>query len=145
MVRLAPSIAMHDGRPRRATSKFMARCRARRSKDFAVIDEHGRRRLLILTAGFMATTVFPGAVPDAGAGMEIEGRPLVDFLQWAAARTGRRLVLADAGARRQVATIHMHGSIRGLTVFEALSAVMASTSLHFEMSPAALRISSAEI
>jgi hypothetical protein len=51
--------------------------------------------------------------------MDIENRPLLEFLSWAARETGRTLVLGDDAARRQAATIRMHGNVRGLTTIEA--------------------------
>jgi ferric-dicitrate binding protein FerR (iron transport regulator) len=74
--------------------------------------------------------------------IDIENRPLRDFLEWFSRETGRKLLLADEPARRQVGSIRMHGDIRGLTAMEALSAVMASTSLHYELPEGAIRVSS---
>ncbi len=74
---------------------------------------------------------------------EIENRPLREFLEWFARETGRRLEIADDAARRQAATIRMHGNVRGLTAMEALAAVMASTTLHYELPEGAVRVSSA--
>jgi len=75
--------------------------------------------------------------------IEIENRPLQEFLVWFSRETGRKLVLADEEARRQTATIRMHGSVRGLTAMEALSAVMAATTLRFELPEGTIRVSSA--
>jgi hypothetical protein len=75
--------------------------------------------------------------------IEIENRPLQEFLVWFSRETGRKLVIADDEARKQTATIHMHGNVRGLTAMEALSAVMASTTLRFELPEGAIRVSSA--
>jgi hypothetical protein len=74
--------------------------------------------------------------------IEIEDRPLQEFLAWFSRETGRKLVLADEGARRQVGAIHMHGNVRGLTAMEALSAVMASTTLRYELPEGMIRVSS---
>ena len=46
---------------------------------------------------------------------EIDNRPLQDFLEWVARESGRKLVVADDLAGDKVATIRMHGSVRGLT------------------------------
>jgi ferric-dicitrate binding protein FerR (iron transport regulator) len=75
--------------------------------------------------------------------IEIENRPLQEFLVWFSRETGRKLELADDEVRRQTATIRMHGSVRGLTAMEALSAVMAATTLRFELPEGAIRVSSA--
>jgi len=75
--------------------------------------------------------------------IDIENRPLLEFLSWAARETGRTLILGDDAARMQAATIRMHGTVRGLTTIEALHAVMAATSLRFELPEGAIRVSSA--
>ena len=75
--------------------------------------------------------------------IEIENRPLQEFLDWFSRETGRKLVLADDAARKQAATIRMHGNVRGLTAMEALSAVMAATTLRFELPEGVIRVSSA--
>lgn len=72
---------------------------------------------------------------------EIENRPLEEFLKWVARESGRQLVLADDEARTQVATIRMHGSIHGLTPMRALSAVMSTTELHYDLPDGQIRVS----
>jgi len=74
---------------------------------------------------------------------EIENRPLREFLDWFSRETGRKLVLADDAVREQTASIRMHGNVRGLTAMEALSAVMAATTLRFELPEGVIRVSSA--
>jgi ferric-dicitrate binding protein FerR (iron transport regulator) len=72
----------------------------------------------------------------------IENRPLFEFLQWFARETGRKLEIDDS-SRTQAMTILMHGSVKGLTVTEALSAVMATTTtLKYELPEGVIRISS---
>jgi len=73
--------------------------------------------------------------------IDIENRPLGEFLAWFARETGRRLVIADPGTQRQVDTIRMHGSVRGLSPEQALKAVMASTSLRFDLPAGVIRVS----
>ena len=75
--------------------------------------------------------------------IEIENRPLQEFLVWFSRETGRKLELADDAARLQTASILMHGNVRGLTAMEALTAVMASTTLRFELPEGVIRVSSA--
>jgi hypothetical protein len=75
--------------------------------------------------------------------LEIEDRPLNDFLEWFSRETGRKLVIADEVARHQAASIRMHGNVRGLSALEALTAVMASTTLRFELPEGLIRVSSA--
>jgi len=72
---------------------------------------------------------------------DIENRPLGEFLAWVARESGRELVLADDQARQQAATIRMHGSVHGLTPMQALSAVMATTELRYDLPDKQLRIS----
>ena len=74
---------------------------------------------------------------------EIENRPLQEFLVWFSRETGRKLELADDAARKQTATILMHGNVHGLTAMEALTAVMAATTLRFELPEGVIRVSSA--
>lgn len=74
---------------------------------------------------------------------EVENRPLQEFLEWVARESGRELVLADEATRKQVATIRMHGSVSGLAPMQALSAVMAATSLRYELPDGKIRVSSA--
>jgi hypothetical protein len=74
---------------------------------------------------------------------EIENRPVQEFLAWFSRETGRKLELADAAARQQAATILMHGNVHGLTAMEALTAVMAATTLRFELPEGVIRVSSA--
>jgi ferric-dicitrate binding protein FerR (iron transport regulator) len=73
--------------------------------------------------------------------IDIENRPLGEFLDWCARETGRQLVIADQGTRQQVDSIRMHGSVRGLTPLQALKAVMSSTSLRFDLPAGVIRVS----
>jgi ferric-dicitrate binding protein FerR (iron transport regulator) len=73
--------------------------------------------------------------------IDIEDRPLGEFLGWVARETGRQIRYADEDTRRQVASIRMHGSVRGLAPMQALKAVMASTSLRLELPQGAIRVS----
>lgn len=73
--------------------------------------------------------------------VDIENRPLEEFLEWVARETGRKLLIADAATRKQVAGIRMHGNVHGLEPLQALRAVMASTSLKLELPAGAIRVS----
>jgi ferric-dicitrate binding protein FerR (iron transport regulator) len=75
--------------------------------------------------------------------IEIENRPLQEFLVWFSRETGRKLELADDIARMQSGTILMHGNVHGLNAMEALTAVMAATTLRFELPEGVIRVSSA--
>jgi len=73
--------------------------------------------------------------------VDIENRPLTDFLDWVARETGRKLVYADAITRQQVGSIRTHGNVHGLAPMQALKAVMSSTSLRFDLPAGAIRVS----
>lgn len=102
-----------------------------------VIDaRHGVTRRTLDTSGTQWSWV-----ESLAPGMDIEGRPLVEFLDWIARETGRKLVITDEAARAQVAAIRMHGNVRGLAPLQALEAVMASTTLRFDLPAGAIRVS----
>ena len=61
--------------------------------------------------------------------IDIEGRPLVDFLAWAGRELGREVVFESPQLRREAAAIVVHGSVAGLTPQQALDAVLATTSV----------------
>jgi ferric-dicitrate binding protein FerR (iron transport regulator) len=73
---------------------------------------------------------------------EIEGRPLIGFLRWVGREMGRSLEFADAHAREVADHAILHGSVKGQSPLDALSTVLATTSLTYEISGDALRIHS---
>ena len=73
--------------------------------------------------------------------IDIEDRPLSEFLDWVARETGRRLEFADDATRQQAANIRMHGNVHGLAPLAALKAVMASTSLRLDLPAGVIRVS----
>jgi ferric-dicitrate binding protein FerR (iron transport regulator) len=73
---------------------------------------------------------------------EIEGQPVVRFLEWVARETGRHIQFADEGARDIAVRTRLHGSIGGLAPLEALGRVLSTTSLRFEVHDDIIRISS---
>jgi ferric-dicitrate binding protein FerR (iron transport regulator) len=75
---------------------------------------------------------------------DIEGRPLIDFLQWVSRELGRRVEYADAHARDLAAHTIMHGSVRGREPLEALADVLATTSLTYEMRADTIRVHSVQ-
>jgi ferric-dicitrate binding protein FerR (iron transport regulator) len=73
--------------------------------------------------------------------VDIENRPLSEFLDWVARETGRRLVIADENTRGQIGAIRTHGNVRGLEPLKALEAVMAATSLQLDLPAGTIRVS----
>lgn len=76
--------------------------------------------------------------PDYG----IENRKLLEFLQWTARETGRRLTFGDDRARDVAERTQLHGSIHGLSPTTALEMVLTTTSLRYEFEEDAIRVSS---
>jgi hypothetical protein len=66
----------------------------------------------------------------------------LDFLQWTARETGRRLDIADEATEHAIGRTRLHGSVRGLTPLEALGRVLSATSLRFDLREDAIRVSS---
>jgi ferric-dicitrate binding protein FerR (iron transport regulator) len=64
---------------------------------------------------------------------EIEGRPLLGFLEWASRELGRPLKFTDSRARAVAEHTILHGSVRGREPLDALSSVLATTSLTYEI------------
>jgi ferric-dicitrate binding protein FerR (iron transport regulator) len=64
---------------------------------------------------------------------DIEGKPLLGFLQWVSRELGRPLEFADPHVRDIAARTILHGSVHGHEPLEALSNVLATTSLTYEM------------
>lgn len=71
---------------------------------------------------------------------EIEGRPLVEFLQWASRELGRQPQFADAHAREVADRTILHGSVGGHEPLEALAIVLATTSLTYEICEGTIRV-----
>jgi ferric-dicitrate binding protein FerR (iron transport regulator) len=57
----------------------------------------------------------------------IEGRPLGEFLAWAARELGRELQYSSPAVAGEAAGVILHGSIAGLTPAQALDTVLATT------------------
>jgi ferric-dicitrate binding protein FerR (iron transport regulator) len=78
---------------------------------------------------------------DAGAGggwtwveaiapmMEIEGRSLLEFLDWIARERGVRLQFSDTGLAEKAPTIVLRGSIAGMTLEQATTSVLTTCGL----------------
>jgi hypothetical protein len=73
---------------------------------------------------------------------QIEGRPLIDFLQWVSRELGRHLEFAEARAREVADRTTLHGSVQGHEPLEALAIVLATTSLTYEMRGDTIRVRS---
>ena len=72
-----------------------------------IIDRNGKAtRRSIATAG-RDWAWMESMTPEVA----IENRPLIEFLEWFARETGRKLMIDDA-ARMQAASIRMHGDVR---------------------------------
>jgi ferric-dicitrate binding protein FerR (iron transport regulator) len=72
----------------------------------------------------------------------IENRRLIEFLQWTARETGRRVSFGDDHAREVAEQTSLHGSIMGMRPAEALDAVLATTSLRYDLVDGLIRVSS---
>jgi ferric-dicitrate binding protein FerR (iron transport regulator) len=72
----------------------------------------------------------------------IENRRLIEFLQWVARETGRRVSFSDDHARDIAEHIRLHGSISGMRPSEALETVFATTSLRYDLEDGLIRVSS---
>jgi ferric-dicitrate binding protein FerR (iron transport regulator) len=64
---------------------------------------------------------------------EIEGQRLMTFLQWVSRESGRRLEFGDAQARETAKRTILHGMIRERSPLDALSNVLETTSLRYEL------------
>jgi ferric-dicitrate binding protein FerR (iron transport regulator) len=101
------------------------------------IDRQQRVTRHALATSGDAWTWTENMVPD----LEIEGRPLLEFLEWVGRETGRELVLVDEQVRDKVAQTRVHGDVRGMPALQALRAVMAATSMRFDLAGGAIRVS----
>ena len=72
----------------------------------------------------------------------IEDRKLSDFLTWAARETGRQVSFLDEHAREVAERTRLHGSIRGLSVTQAVETVFATTSLQYNFEQGRIEVSS---
>jgi ferric-dicitrate binding protein FerR (iron transport regulator) len=83
-----------------------------------------------------------GWVANLAPTYEIEGQPLLNFLQWVSRELGRRLEFGDSEARDIAARTILHGSIRDHDPLDALANVLATTSLRYEILGDAIRVNS---
>jgi ferric-dicitrate binding protein FerR (iron transport regulator) len=71
---------------------------------------------------------------------DIQGRPLLEFLQWASRETGRQLAFATPASEQAAREVRLSGSVQGLSPERALGAVLATTGLQYTETPEELRI-----
>lgn len=74
---------------------------------------------------------------------EIDGQPLAAYLEWAGHELGRPVVFSSPQARATAEHVLLSGSASGLTVTEALTAVLSTTSLRSRERDGALVIEAA--
>jgi hypothetical protein len=61
--------------------------------------------------------------------LEIDGRPLKDFLNWAGRELGQPVVFASPESEAEAAKVMLSGSVAGLAPKDALAAVLSTTRL----------------
>jgi ferric-dicitrate binding protein FerR (iron transport regulator) len=106
-----------------------------RSRSGDVQRGQAGEQLTIAANGDVARQPSPGYgdswewIGSTAPAIDIEGRPLTQFLAWAGRELGREVVFATPEVRREAASIVVHGSVARLTPREALDAVLATTSV----------------
>lgn len=71
---------------------------------------------------------------------DADGQSVLALLQWAALEKGRALSFDDAEARRRAEQTTLHGSIRDLSVDDALATMLATTTLTARLGDDALHV-----
>jgi len=61
--------------------------------------------------------------------MNIDGKPLVEFLSWVGRELGEPVVFANAGSEAEAGKVVLRGSVSGLSPQDALAAVLSTTRL----------------
>ena len=79
-------------------------------------------------------------VEDIAPPLEIQGRTLREFLEWAALESGMRLQFADEDLANAASTIVLSGSIEGLTLDQALDSVLLTSRMTRRIEADTLRI-----
>jgi ferric-dicitrate binding protein FerR (iron transport regulator) len=64
---------------------------------------------------------------------ESDDQPLLQFLEWVARETGRRLRFDEPGTRAQAAAVRLHGSARNLGPLDALTLMLETTDFEFRL------------
>jgi ferric-dicitrate binding protein FerR (iron transport regulator) len=65
---------------------------------------------------------------------DVEGRPLLQFLDWVAHETGRRVRFAAPEVEAQAREVVLHGRTRDLTPLQALDVMLSTTDLEYVLS-----------
>jgi hypothetical protein len=73
---------------------------------------------------------------------EIEGQPLLAFLEFEARELGYELTFADAHAREVAQRTILHGTVRGREPRDAIASVLATTSLSYSIRGNTLQVQS---
>jgi ferric-dicitrate binding protein FerR (iron transport regulator) len=68
-------------------------------------------------------------VNDVTPPFSIEGRSVKEFMAWAGRETGRKVVYSSPVAERQARSVTLRGTVEGLAPDQAVTAVLATTSL----------------
>lgn len=120
------------------------------SKAGAVEQGHGGEQLTIAGDGSVEREDAElygdswGWIEAAAPGIDIEGMRLSDFFAWAARELGREVRFNRPETAREVESIVLHGSVRGLTPGQALDAVLATTRIHASISAGQIAVSGAD-
>lgn len=72
--------------------------------------------------------------------LDVTDRSVAEFLEWVARETGRPVEFADEALRLEARGVMLKGSTRGLTVAQALDAVMSTTNLTADASDGRLLV-----
>jgi ferric-dicitrate binding protein FerR (iron transport regulator) len=128
-------IAVREGRVELETSGG-ATHRARAGEELTITSAGSVERSAVSPYGARWQWV-SATVPT----FNIDGRPVADFLTWAARELGCDLVYADAQTQEQASQVHLSGSIAGLSPDDALAAVLPTTPLRIEKRDGQLLVS----
>jgi len=103
-----------------------------------VIDPQGK----VTTDPMAVTGASWGWAEALASAFVIENQSLAEFLRKVGRETGRKIIYSDAQVEQRAEATILHGSIQEFTAVEALSAVMATTSLRFTLEGDSIRIES---
>jgi ferric-dicitrate binding protein FerR (iron transport regulator) len=75
---------------------------------------------------------------------EIEGRPLLEFLEFESRELGYELVFSDPHAKQVAERTILHGTVRGREPLDAVNSVLATTSLSYSVRGNTLQVHSTD-